>query len=1101
MQRSEQGIRLSASDLMRFAGCAHATALDLAWLAGCSPVPGEDSEEAALLQRHGDAHEARHLARLKADGRSVIEIDRAGLTLAEGVAATRAALAAGPEVVFQGALVGGSWGGWTDFLERVERPSRLGSYSYEVTDTKLKRAPHPKHVLQLALYSDLLAEVQGVAPERAHVELGDGTRATVRLAEVAAYGRRARGRMERFVAAPPPTRPVPCPDCALCRWQAHCTATLAAEDSLFRVAGITRGQVAKLEVARVATMAALAERREPVRGMAAEKLGRLTAQARLQAARAAGPAFELRPAVPGKGFDLLPEPSPGDIFYDIEGDPHVDGGLEYLHGLWAEDMGFRAVWAHDRTAEAEALRAVLGVLRERMAYPGARIYHYAAYEVTALRRLTASHGIGEAFLDRLLRERRFVDLYQVVRGGLIASEPDYSIKSLEVFTGIERKGEVKTAGGSVVAYEAWRESGEQPILDEIEDYNRIDCVSTQRLRDWLVEIRPAGPWPAAVESGAAREVKDDADAAALRAELAASGMDEVRQRMLFNLGRYHRREAKPAWWAIFDSLGQETDALIDSLDCLGGLEAVGPERAEGGSLVRDYRFPEQETRLRAGDRPTTSLAEPFLEVGLAALDRRQRRATVKLGAGGPHLPERLSLHPATPVRTGVIEAAVRAVVADQRGQRRFRALDDLLERRPPRLAGGALADLAGGDPVEGAVRAVLGMLDTVLPIQGPPGTGKTYVAARAILALVAAGRRVAVASNSHEAVRTLLMSCLEALPDDASGLTLEDVELAHKLGMREDGYGEARIRRSRRTDDPLWGRADVVGGTAFFFARRGFEAAFDTLVVDEAGQVSLANLVGMGRCARNIVLVGDPCQLPHVVQGAHPWPASLSCLDWLIGDHDTVPADRGIFLPLSRRMHPKLCRFVSEQVYEGRLASHPDTARQRVSGTRWPEAGAHLVEVPHAGNAQVAQEEIAAIRGAIDGLTRGAWTDRHGLTRALGHGDIIVVAPYNAQVNALRAALPELVRVGTVDRFQGQEAPVCLVSMTASSIEEVPRGMEFLFSRNRINVAVSRAKALALVFASPRLLEARCATVDQLRLVNVLCALREAGALRLGDAA
>jgi AAA domain len=395
------------------------------------------------------------------------------------------------------------------------------------------------------------------------------------------------------------------------------------------------------------------------------------------------------------------------------------------------------------------------------------------------------------------------------------------------------------------------------------------------------------------------------------------------------------------------------------------------------------------------------------------------------------------------------------------------------------------------------------MRDTVLPIQGPPGTGKTYVAARAILALVSAGRRVAVASNSHEAVRTLLMACLAALPDDASGLTVEDVELAHKLGMREDGYGdEARVQRSYRTADPLWRRADVVGGTAFFFARPEFEAAFDTLVVDEAGQVSLANLVGMGRCARNIVLVGDPCQLPQVVQGAHPWPAGLSCLDWLIGDHATVPADRGIFLPLSRRMHPKLCRFVSEQVYEGRLASHPDTARQRVSGTRWPQAGAHLVEVPHAGNAQVAPEEIAAIRGAIDELTRGGWTDRDGLTRPLGHGDIIVVAPYNAQVNALRAALPARVRVGTVDRFQGQEAPVCLVSMTASSIEEVPRGMAFLFSRNRINVAVSRAQALALVFASPRLLEARCATVDELRMVNVLCALRETGApLRLGDAA
>jgi uncharacterized protein len=1106
MQSNEYGVLLSASDLTRFSGCAHATTLDLARLRGGGPVPGEDSEDARLLQRHGDAHEARHLAALRAAGRSVVEIDRAG-RFAEAIAATRAALAGGAEVVFQGALVGGAWGGWTDFLERVERPSAFGPWSYEVVDTKLKRKPHPKHVLQLALYSDLLAEVQGTAPEQAHVELGDRTRATIPLREVGAYARRVRSRLAAVVAQPRPTRPVPCADCPLCRWRGHCDATLAAEDSLYRVANITRGQVAKLEAAGIGTLAALAARDRPVRGMAPETLARLVAQAGLQAVRGAGggPDFALRPAVPGKGFDLLPAPDPGDIFYDIEGDPHVEGGLEYLHGLWAPDAGFRAIWAHDRDAEREALEAVLDAFRARIAaYPGARIYHYAAYEVTALRRLTALHGIGEAFLDRLLRERRFVDLYAVVRGGVLASEADYSIKSLEVFTGIERAGEVKTAGGSVVAYERWLEERDDAILAEIEDYNRIDCVSTEKLRDWLVAIRPAGPWPAPATGRASDEAAENAEAAALRRGLADSGMEAERQRLLFDLGAFHRREAKPAWWAIFDSLGKDTDSLIDDMDCLAGLEAIGPARREKRSVVRDYRFPDQETRLKPGSQPTAPLADPYLPVTLAGLDRGARKATVKLGAGrGSALPDRLSLHPPEPLRTGALAAAVRAVIADQCGPQRRRAIDDLLARRAPRLGLPAGDVLGGADPVEGTVRAVLAMQDTVLPIQGPPGTGKTFVAARAILALVAAGRRVAVASTSHEAISNLLRACLAALPDDATGLTIDRVDLAHKLGIGEHPYGPgAPIHASSRTDDAAWHAADVVGGTAFHFCKPEFEGAFDTLVVDEAGQVGLANLLAMGRCARNIVLVGDPRQLPQVVQGSHPGGAGLSCLDWLLGDQATVPPDRGILLPVTRRMHPELCRFVSEQVYEGRLASHPDTARQRVGGSRWPGAGAHLVEVPHAGNAQVAHEEIAAIRAAIAELTAGTWTDGGGATRPLRDSGIIVVAPYNAQVNALRAALPERVRVGTVDKFQGQEAPVCLVSMTASSIEEVPRGMGFLFSLNRINVAVSRAKALSLVFASPRLLDARCATVEEVRLVNTLCALPVAGAqAAVGDAA
>jgi len=323
-------IVLSASDLMRFMGCAHATTLDLAHMRGTGPQPRQDSEDAALLQKQGDAHEAAHLARLKNAGRTVIEIERSGL--GNNAEATRAALVAGADVVFQGAFLSGSWGGWSDFLERVDRPSALGPFSYEVADTKLKRRLHPKHVLQLVLYSDLLTEVQGAAPEFAHVELGDGTRATLRLSDYAAYARMAQARLEGFVADPPPTRPIPCSDCDLCRWADHCADVWQATDSLFNVANISRGQVKKLEAAGIQTMEALARLDHPVSGMAEHTRLRLVSQARLQHARKTGmPAFELRTPEPGKGFDLLPEPQAGDLFYDIEGDPHFEGGLEYLY--------------------------------------------------------------------------------------------------------------------------------------------------------------------------------------------------------------------------------------------------------------------------------------------------------------------------------------------------------------------------------------------------------------------------------------------------------------------------------------------------------------------------------------------------------------------------------------------------------------------------------------------------------------------------------------------------------------------------------------------------------------------------------------------------
>ncbi|MCW3783872.1 TM0106 family RecB-like putative nuclease [Defluviimonas salinarum] len=1079
-------ILFSATDLMRFMGCAHATTLDLLRLRGEGPEPGEDSDDAALLQKQGDAHEAAHLKRLKSAGRTVVEIPRGNLVT--DAVTTREALARGAEVVFQGAFLSGNWGGWSDFLMRVNRPSALGSFGYEVADTKLKRRPHPKHVLQLVLYSDLLTEIQGVAPECAHVELGSGERATLRLDDYIHYARAARAQLEAFVADPQPTRPIPCADCGLCRWSGHCDSVWLAEDSLFNVANISRGQVKKLEAAGIAMLEALAGLDHPVRGMAEGTRLRLTTQARLQHARKSGaPAYELRAPEPGKGFDLLPEPQPGDLFYDIEGDPHYEGGLEYLHGVWCDGQ-FRAFWAHDHIAEAKALEDLLVFFRARLeAFPQARIYHYAAYEITALRRLTTKYGIGEALIDRLLRERRFVDLFAVVRGGLIGSEPNYSIKSMEAFYGRKRDGEVKTAGGSVVAYENWRETNDQHILDEIEDYNRIDCISTEELRNWLVGIRPPDPWPRLGQDAGEKEAEEDAETQALRATLAASGLPEDRQTMLFNLGVFHKREVKPAQWAVFDSASKDEDELIDDLDALAGLEAIGPVEPVKRSFARSYGFPPQETKLRGGKKATVPVFDgPPVSVIIDDMDRRARRITIKAGPGKEHLlADRLTLHPDWPLDTKVIATALRDVIADQCGPRAYRAVDDLLSRAAPRLTTGPLQPVV--DPVAGAIAAVGAMDKTVLPIQGPPGTGKTYVTARAILSLVRKGARVGVTSNSHEAIRNVLMGCLSALEDNDPDLTLD---LVHKTSGEDDGYPEdCPVRRTTSNDEAAGGMC-VVGATAWFFSRDENVQAFDWLFVDEAGQVGLANLAAMGRAAKNIVLVGDPRQLPQVIQGAHPEPANLSCLDWVLGDRATVPPDRGIFLPVSRRMHPEVCRFISDLVYEGRLESHPDTARQAVRGTSFPEAGAFWVPVPHEGNAQIAAEEVVAISGTVADLLKGTWTDKDGTARPMRASDIIVVAPYNAQVNALREVLPEAIRVGTVDKFQGQEAPICLVSMTASSAEETSRGMEFLFSLNRINVAVSRAKGLALVFGAPRLREAKCEAVDQMRLVNTLCALQ-----------
>lgn len=1088
-------IRLSATDLMRFTCCAHATRLDLERLHGRGPEPVEDSEDAALLQKQGEAHEAGYLAQLKAR-HWVVEINK-DQPFNSAAEATQAALRQGPDIVFQGALEGGAWGGWSDFLERVEAPSDLGPWSYEVADTKLKRKPDPKHLLQLALYSDMLMHLQGRAPERAHVILGNGERATFRLAEYADYARNARDRLEEFVADPWETRPVPVSSCALCRWREHCGSVWTAEDSLWQIAGISSPQVAKLETAGIPTMRGLAEHNGPLLKMADPTLERLRLQARLQTDRASkGPHHVLRPPVEGKGFDLLWKPDAGDLFYDIEGDPHYSEngveGLEYLHGIW-DGRSFTAIWAHNHAEERAALIRLFETFDARLSTrPEAHIFHYAAYEITALRRLCARHGVGEAKLDQWLRERRFCDLFAVVRGGIAASEKSYSIKDMEALYGFKRTGEVKTAGGSVVAYAKWREAKDASILAEIEDYNRLDCISTEELRNWLVSVRTDAPWPQRAPEQEAHHNEADEAVEILQTRLMAAQLPEGRAQILFDLVQFHSREKKPSAWAVFDAAAKTSDELCEDPDCLGGLIAIDAQDAQGSTLVRRYRFPVQESKLKGKANANIVLGNRIASVTIADWDAAARTIDLKLSRKyEADLPTTLDLIPAFALDTDAIAAAIQNIVADQLGPRGNRAADELLARRSPRLRDSLdLASLADEEPASALIRACEAMDDTVLSVQGPPGTGKTYVTARAILSLVASGKRVGVASNAHEAIRNVLTGCIDALDDDTLGLSVENLEIVHKgkQGDKPLPPPHNRIRLAKNNKDRALSTADVVGGTAWLFSRPEMEGAFDYLFVDEAGQVSLANLVAMTNAARNIILIGDPNQLPQVIQGAHPSPADKSCLEWMIGDAETIPADRGLFLSTTRRMHPALCNYISGQFYEDRLHAHPTTSRQRITAPALPPTGAHLIPIEHAGRSQVSTEEIEAIAATVRTLLDGTWTDKDGTTHALLASDIIVVAPYNLQVDALTQALPGL-RVGTVDRFQGQEAPVAIVSMTASSAEETPRGLDFLLSRQRMNVAISRGKALSLVFASPRLLETKCTTVEQMRLVNALCAL------------
>jgi uncharacterized protein len=433
----------------------------------------------------------------------------------------------------------------------------------------------------------------------------------------------------------------------------------------------------------------------------------------------------------------------------------------------------------------------------------------------------------------------------------------------------------------------------------------------------------------------------------------------------------------------------------------------------------------------------------------------------------------------------------------------YRAIRDMLLRMPPRRTDGWGAPLVepGEDVLKAARRIAIELENGVLPIQGPPGTGKTYAGARMILDLVRAGKRVAITAQSHKTISNLIEAVVEAAAEERTVIRLvqkageDDEHAGHLHGVTRVGdNADVAVALAERT-------VDIVAGTGWLFARAELDGAFDVLFVDEASQMSLANAVAIGTCARSIVLIGDPNQLPMVTQGVHPGGAAASSLEHLVGDAVTVPLDRGLFLPISRRMHPDVNAFISAAFYDGLLETHPDTRRRVVDGDHPILSGSGVRWLPtsHTGNGPRSREEAAVVASAVATLIGMTWQDENGQHPPITVDDVIVVAPYNAQVAEIQSALERKIgrrgNVGTVDKFQGREGVVAIYSMASSSREDAPRDMSFLYSRNRLNVAISRAQSVALLVASPTLLEAGCRTPEQMRMVDSLCRFVEIAAV------
>jgi uncharacterized protein len=1142
---AERRIVWSASDLKAAAEC------EFAWLRAIDAklgrvAPVDDPEDAMLARagRLGDAHERRVLARYEAEyGEGVVEIPQTRSSDADalGVAVelTNAALASDAAVVYQAAFATPEFVGFADFLVRDDSGDGADDGArWVVQDSKLARHARVTALMQLAAYVDQLDRLGVPRADRVELLLGDGTTSVhsvddllptfrlrrARLRSLIADRRLDLGADQPAIAWGDPRGELGVVACGRC---ATCEAEVEASRDLLLVAGMRPVQRERLRDAGVTTIDALAGAPAGPERMNPDTFAMLRTQARLQlrseATDAIAPTYEV--VVP-QALGALPRPDHGDIFFDFEGDPlYTEGdssmwGIDYLFGWVDMRERYTALWAHTFPDEKRALETFVEIVNlRRQQHPAMHIYHYAPYETAHLVAMAARHGVCERDIDRLLREGVFVDLYPIVRRALRVGSRSYSIKKLEpLYMGDEvRTSDVQKGDVSIERYveaRAFAENGQDAearvILDDLADYNRYDCVSTRRLRDWLVDrAREAGLRPADDIEPAERAYEPSPHAGFLERLAVDAGDDEAEAlRLAAAAIDYYPREAKTFWASHFQRLREPLSVWEETRDTVSVDAARSrvvtewhvPDEGRSRSLRRILELRGElapGTQLREGANPFAvyEMPAPFATDASPRWIHAARSVSVveELDDGAiveeyavdgetwSALP--VALAPAAPPQALNQQKAIDAwadTLIQSAPDLPFDPATDILLRRRPRTRAGAFVASAyagGAADVDAIVRAVADLDRSYLPVQGPPGTGKTYVGSHVIARLVAERRfKIGVVAQSHAVVENLLDRVV------AAGL---DAGLVGKAPKSAPAEGDTPLSFTPLQKNGISAFAEerattgfVVGGTAWDFAHEGRipRGSLDLLVIDEAGQFSLASTIAVSLGAQRLLLLGDPQQLPQVSQGTHPAPVDTSALGWVMDGADVVTPDEGFFLAQSRRMHPAVAEAVSRLSYDGELAAHPSTALRELQGIA---PGVIAVPVRHHGNATASPEEAATVVELVRAVVGRSWTDvddEHALpARPLAPADVIVVTPYNAQQVLVEQALAAAgfgdVPVGTVDRFQGQEAAVAIVSLAASSGRDAPRGLEFLLLRNRINVAISRAKHTAFVVYAPGILD------------------------------
>ena len=1113
MKKNASHIIFSPSDLSNHLSCKHLTELNKKAVLGLLNRPVYTNRVLEMLRDKGLQFEAHFLQELEKGGKSIVKISQENLNAASD---TLAAMKNGVDVIYQGRLKEeGLWEGWADFIMKVDSPSQLGNYSYEVLDTKLATETRAGTILQIALYSEKIGFIQGIMPVNMRVQNPDGE-INYRVDDYISYVRLAKKRLMDALKMDQQTYPDAIIHCDICNWWETCNSRRRDDDYLGFIAGMGSSQIREVKSHGINTLEEMAKLPLPIpfipnRG-AVETYTKLREQARVQyTGRTENRnVYEVLDFLPEKGLNRLPVPTRYDIYLDLEGDPLVEpDGLEYLFGWYCEET-YYSVWVFNEAEEKAAFELFMDFAAEKFENnPLLHIYHYAPYETTAFKRLMSKYATREQEMDAFLRGGKFIDLYGVVRQSLRASVEKYSIKDLEKFYGYVRAMDLRVLSKIKVEFELLLETGNYEdasieMKNGIQTYNQDDCISTFYLHKWLESIRnqqtEAGamltrPEPKAVEPTEVIQAFTERVTPVFNGLL--EGISPLREErnaveqgkyLLAHMLNWYRREKKSFWWEYYKLLEMPPEELLNERHAMANLIYKNERVQVKRSFVETYTFPYQECDLKLN---AQLIDQDGNKVGTVdAFDYVKRIIKIKKAKNfdGVHptaifMNENIDL---TDKENAMVNMAIWALengldspLSD------YKAGRDLLLRKLP----GTLEQIIQTDnTLERAKDWSKKLNQSVLAIQGPPGTGKSFTASNMIVELVRNHKKVGVTALSHKVISALLEKVKEK--SDELGMNIKILQKKTLLPEEVAPWDVVSDNKLMRANIPSY---QVIAGTSFMWCRPEFEDTLDYLFVDEAGQLALIDTLAISKACKNIILLGDPQQLKQPQQGVHPEGTEVSALEHFVQNSQTISNEQGVFLKETWRMHPSICSFDSELFYENKLNAQADLIRQEIQGnTKFKGSGLFLVPANHTGNTSASMEEVDIIARIVNDLTKGdvKFQDAGNKTSVLTKNNIKIISPYNAQVQKLSERLPD-VSVGTVDKFQGQEAMVIIYSVATSSPEDAPRGMDFLYSPNRFNVAVSRARAMFIMVSAPSIFEPDCKSPDQIKLANPFCRFTE----------